>query len=144
MSDATLTNRLESLSRDFERREWIESRTLLELGGYLRENLQHMTEARGWGDEGLSQMYQYDRSSREDRPKLSEETRLRDYSHRWIAVFPATGANEGHYVHVDLVVDHESRHESRRYLVPLFMVKTFGGDAEAREIAAHLQWLLGV
>ena len=54
--------------------------------------------------------------------------------YRRIAVFPVTGGSEGHYVHVDLFVASEEN-LAQTVVVPLMLVKTFGGMAHARTIA---------
>jgi len=118
---------------------------LLELRGVLEE----MGKARGWGDEGLSSTYPWDcadgpKHAKEiaDRgfPTLTDATTLDEIRYRWICVFPVTGGSEGHYIHVDLIWQNDYR-EGR---VPLFMIKTFGGHAEAIQIAGELCRLLGV
>jgi len=116
----------------------------LELHGVL----ERLGKARGWGDEGLSACYTWDREfpprlarvPERGFPTLTGETKLADVRYRWIYVFPVTGGNEGHYIHVDLIWQREYQ-EGR---VPLFMIKTFGGHAEAIQIAGELCRLLGV
>ena len=55
-------------------------------------------------------------------------------NYRWIAVFPVTGSNEGHYVHVELITGKE------RNLI--FLAKTFRGKDHAWEIAKKIGSLL--
>lgn len=54
---------------------------------------------------------------------------------RWLACFAVTGANEGHYVHVELLRD------DKRLL--LFLGKTFRGMESACQAASLLATLLG-
>lgn len=55
---------------------------------------------------------------------------------RWVACFPVTGGNEGHYVHVEVVLSDGSRKL-------LFLGKTFKGMAHAAKIAARCAVALG-
>ena len=55
---------------------------------------------------------------------------------RWIACYAVEGDSEGHYIHVDAIVQHPSfekgvPHES----YPLFLGKTFGGREDAYRTA---------
>lgn len=59
----------------------------------------------------------------------------KDY--RWIACFPVTGGSEGHYIHVDLILQDDKR-------LNVFLGKTFQGLGHAIEIAAKLARLMGV
>jgi hypothetical protein len=96
--------------------------------------------------EGLSRMYTYDHATparvRGDRPIpiLTDTTKLGELRYRWIQVYPVTGSSEGHYIHVDLFWQ-KDYHEGR---VPLFLLKTFGGHAEAVMLAGLLARVLGV
>lgn len=116
----------------------------------LYTELRKITDAiPGHNHEGLSACYHWDGhtshanvSSQEARGfgPLTDRTKLTDIRYRWICVFPVTGGNEGHYIHVDLIWQHEAR-EGR---VPLFLLKTFGGHAEAIQLAGLLCRVLGV
>ena len=60
--------------------------------------------------------------------------------YRWIACYAVTGGSEGHYVHVDRIwcEDYKpAQHEG------LLLVKTFGGYAQACEIAAYIGARMG-
>jgi hypothetical protein len=62
--------------------------------------------------------------------------------YRWIACYAVTGGSEGHYIHVDrMYLKRECDRDFTRE--PLFLVKTFGGYAQACAIAAHLGARLG-
>lgn len=118
-----------------------------ELKGIL-DPLQTVTVANGdylYGIDYFSRMYQYDehthRRTLEERgiPVLTDTTKLDEVRYHWIAVFPVTGGSEGHYVHVDLLWQRDHR-EGR---IPLFLLKTFGGHAEAVSLAGLLARVLG-
>lgn len=120
--------------------------TLRDLRDELAEILDALTDT---NHEGLGTCYTWDREldgRREETIKargfttLTDQTKLTDIRYRWISVFPVTGGNEGHYIHVDLIWQREYR-EGR---VPLFLLKTFGGHAEAIKLAGILCRVLGV
>ncbi len=121
--------------------------TLRELWDELREIVDAVPDH---GHEGVSRTYKWDGESTPAAniaaqkargfPALDDATRLTDIRYRWISVFPVTGGNEGHYIHVDLIWQREYQ-EGR---VPLFLLKTFGGHAEAIALAGLLCRVLGV
>jgi hypothetical protein len=55
--------------------------------------------------------------------------------HIWVACYVVTGANEGHYVHIDLIMDRNER-------LTLCTIKTFMGDDHAWTIARQAAELL--
>jgi hypothetical protein len=64
--------------------------------------------------------------------------------HRWAAVYAVTGGSEGHYVHVELIYQHDEHghwlpaNEHR----PIGIVKVFGGWEAAAELAGIIgKWL---
>jgi hypothetical protein len=67
---------------------------------------------------------------------LRDEGMVEVPRYRRIAVFPVKGANEGHYVHVDLYVWNPDL--AQTIVVPLMLVKTFMGMDHARAIANRL------
>lgn len=106
---------------------------------YLRDVLE------GQIDEYFSAMYRYDaevaRTAKGQRDvqtrgfgPLTDETTVGELRYRWIAVYPVTGGNEGHYIHVDLIWQREYT-EGR---VPLFLGKTFQGMDHAIQMANTL------
>lgn len=63
--------------------------------------------------------------------------------HRWIACYPVTGDNEGHYIHVDALVPREKDGEHYLESVPVFLGKTFQGFDFAAKVAAACAKHLG-
>lgn len=130
----------EAEAHDFRRADYVHGRPL----GALYEELK--TFLGDEIDEYFSKTYTIDTHTRPDELKtrgfgvLSDETKLQDVRYRWISVFPVTGGNEGHYVHVDLIWQSDYR-EGR---VPLFLAKTFQGHAHAVKLAGTLARVLGV
>lgn len=75
-----------------------------------------------------------------DKPALWLLTRESPFPQgRWLACYAVTGSNEGHYIHVDAIVDHGND----RHVVSIFQGKTFGGREAAYRIAAKCADLLG-
>ena len=90
--------------------------------------------------EGLSRMYEYGLPGR---PAVTGNTRIEDIPRwRWLAVYAVEGANEGHYVHVDLILNGENYGPHQVY--SLFLVKTFAGKDVAIEIARRLATVLPI
>jgi hypothetical protein len=134
---------------DFQRASRRESLTLAELYGELRAIIRPLEVDPDLAIEYFSDMVRYDIHEAEHRkyaqdprpiPTLTEQTKLEDIRYRWIAVFPVTGGNEGHYVHIDLVWQEDYR-EGR---ISLFLLKTFGGHDAAVKLAGLLARVLGV
>jgi hypothetical protein len=88
------------------------------------------------GFEGLSMSYGWG---------LSDPDRYREHRwpemFRWIACYAVTGSNEGHYIHVDLIVPSGTREPAT--VTPMFLCKTFGGMEHAQKIAAFIANALG-
>lgn len=61
--------------------------------------------------------------------------------YRWCAVYAVTGGSEGHYIHVDLLVDTNKKELER---IPLALGKTFEGLDAAYRACAILAELLDV
>ena len=61
---------------------------------------------------------------------------------RWIACYAVTGGSEGHYIHVDLIVD-GGADGYERHAIPLALGKTFRGMAHAQRIASLCAAFLG-
>jgi len=145
----TTTRNLSALdaanASDWARSEARDSLQLWDLYGQLRDILDAVPNH---GHEGLSRAYQWDveracnTQEQEARGfnRLTDATKLKDVRYRWIQVYPVTGGSEGHYIHVDLFWQRDY-HEGR---VPLFLLKTFGGHAEAVMLAGLLARVLGV
>ena len=118
------------------------SRSLIELYQHLQQTL----EAANLIDEYFSMMYQYDTHSptREIEARgfgpIAHTTLIQDLRYRWMAVYPVTGGNEGHYVHVDLIW--EKDYQTGR--VPLFLYKTFAGLEQVIKVAGILATELDV
>lgn len=134
-----------------------DSRTVQDVGRYItkrlrRENLERI---------GLSIIFQYGSPPYTSGPIAKElercgftatdrwiDVRMR---FRYIACYAVTGANEGHYVHVDLQCETadsngrwlkpQSRQQPNK-MVTVFTGKTFGGRAEAFKIALLVAELL--
>lgn len=87
-------------------------------------------------------------------------TALVPHNYRWIACYPVTGGNEGHYIHVDFmvpvqeIVAHEGDFGEKKFDVDvsragvwkpvrLALGKTFRGMGHAAEIARRCAVLLG-
>jgi hypothetical protein len=133
---------------DWARAERRDSLTLTALGAELKQCM----DALEHGNDELcldyfSVSWKYDASQpawalekREKIPVLTGATKLGDLRYRWIAVYPVTGASEGHYVHVDLLWE-DGWTQGR---IPLFLAKTFGGMQAAVQIAGMLARVLGV
>ncbi len=148
MSTTTSTIRilLDTDARDYAFNDHANTTPLRELYLEIRALLDDPTTLPGISHEGLGTCYDWDditpQSEREKRgwPPLTNTTKLGEIRYRWIAVFPVTGSNEGHYIHVDLIWQGMSS-EGR---TPLFLLKTFGGSADAIAIAGWLCKVLGV
>ena len=61
--------------------------------------------------------------------------------YRWLACYPVTGSNEGHYIHVELIGFVGFGEGAAR--LPLFTGKTFKGMESATRAATLLAHLLG-
>lgn len=62
---------------------------------------------------------------------------------RFIACFPVTGASEGHYIHVGVLVERTDVKPPLVELVPIFIGKTFQGFDFAAAVAAACAKHLG-
>jgi hypothetical protein len=135
----------------FARREYIEGLPLTELWQELeafctRRDAQLRTEQGGtveehpesWGFEGWTRVYAWEIPGQ--RTRLHDTTKLQDVRYRWISVYPVTGSNEGHYIHVDLI----TQSDREEWRTPIFMTKTFAGHAAAVSLAGAVCRLLGV
>ena len=116
----TLKELDESGANDFARATVRDETTLFELYQQLRDLVDAVPNH---GHEGLSRCYQWDEITsavktreieRRGFPRLTDKTRLRDVRYRWISCWPATGGNEGHYVHVDLVWQRDTTRDAYR------------------------------
>ena len=58
---------------------------------------------------------------------------------RWVSVFPVTGTNEGHYIHIDL---HLGYGQEKGKTLNLGILKTFNGWDRAWEVAKRIAFLL--
>lgn len=131
----TLQTLIATAARDFVRRDYVEQTPLGTLRQEITTHLETWDADHTQGFEGISSMYEMLRGT------LTARTCLADVPHlRWICVFAATGSNEGHYIHVDLITQHNGS-EGR---IPLFLTKTFQGQEAAIQIAAELSRILGV
>ena len=133
----TLAHLIATRAGDWTRRHYVETTPL---GTLWRELEAHFRpHAHDWGFEGFSRAYAWT-TSRSPELYLADDSTLEAIRHSWIVVFPVTGANEGHYVHVELA----TRPEGVSKLTPLFLTKTFQGQEAAIQIAAELARVLGV
>lgn len=65
-------------------------------------------------------------------------------SYRWIACYAVRGGSEGHYTHVDLIMENGKQGSEADWVrVSLAMIKTFKGMEHARTIAARCADHLG-
>jgi len=62
--------------------------------------------------------------------------------YRWIACYVVTGRSEGHYVHVDLIIDDSDRAMGDGRRLSVFLAKTFQGRTHGYEIARQCAELL--
>lgn len=150
----TLADLEKAGASDFQRATRRDSLTLEDLRKELNEILTAADEqARtdhpedcGLGYEGLSSMYRFFDAAEAKRSgcpftlKENGRDKLEELPYRWICVFPVTGSNEGHYIHVEMVWQKDYK-EGR---VCLFLTKTFAGHAAAVQIAGILCRVLGV
>lgn len=137
-------------ARDFARRDYIERTPLQELSTQLAAHFSRVDDkltAQGLdrilGGEDICRAYRWTGTMYAhlaERQVLSDTTRLQDIRYRWIAVYPVTGSNEGHYVHVDLI----HQRDLEEWRTPVWQIKTFAGSAAAIAIAGELCRLLGV
>lgn len=139
----TLADLEKAGASDFQRATRRDSLTLRDLYLELHEILEPL--AGETGHESLSIMYRYLDEADAKRSgcpfsTLKPNDKLGDIPYRWISVFPVTGGNEGHYIHVDLIWQANYR-EGR---VCLFLLKTFGGHEAAVTLAGLLCRVLGV
>lgn len=97
-------------------------------------NAKLMAEGLGPDEYGFNNMTKY------DDPAYMTEPKYRRYSLPWpeyrrIAVYPVTGANEGHYIHVS-IIDKGNQHTT------IGLAKTFEGWDHACRISAAAARLL--
>lgn len=114
---------------------WIDigARELGDVYKELRERLRH--------NEALEEKIEYFQiSSSTQSLGANRHREITPKLFKWTACYAVTGGSEGHYIHVDLILDSP---DSYRQVYPLFTGKTFSGIAAAWEIAAFCAEELG-
>jgi hypothetical protein len=90
--------------------------------------LDNILKAEGMGEEGIACSARWNQG--EDLPITKW---------RWVSVFPVTGANEGHYIHIDL---HLGYGKEKGKSLNVGILKTFSGWDKAWEVAKRIAFLL--
>jgi hypothetical protein len=93
------------------------------------KDLDKILRAEAMGEEGIYCSARW--NSEEDKP-ISKW--------RWVSVFPVTGANEGHYIHIELHLGYKDMTTGQT--IPLGTLKTFSGWDKAWEVAKRIAFLL--
>jgi len=119
-------------ARDYARADHRDGLPMAELAREFADALDATLQEAGIDHEGLTSWYRFDIS-------VPAHQTLSEHGYRWIACYPVTGGSEGHYVHVDAILQLQG--QSR--IVPLFLIKTFAGHAAARQIADACARILG-
>ena len=149
VKDSTLLELWQAGANEYAYQDRAQSLPLLQLCRELQALLSHLEKENPelYGSEGISRMYQYGlkayTGANVNGVELRDHVKISELRYRWIAVFPVTGGNEGHYVHVEIIYDTDEYREGHNTAC-LFLCKTFNGLDSAIAISAALCKALGV